>query len=221
MLSLGCLSAQRLARYLENRLDPDEREGAEEHLSGCAESRDRLVELHASRRGEPPLERAPESLKRAARAIPRRRRRRVRHPSGLPHRRYLAVAASLVAAVGMAALIYRGGPGRPQGPADTDALRDVATGPALLQPLAPDGEVASSAPIEFRWRGAPEAERYTLTVLDALGDIVLRESTPADRLEVAPAATGLEPGASYFWYVSAEMADGTSAQSEILDFSLR
>ena len=58
-------------------------------------------------------------------------------------------------------------------------------------------------------------------MLDALGDIVLRESTPADRLEVAPAATGLEPGASYFWYVSAQMADGTSAQSEILDFSLR
>ncbi len=68
----SCLTADRLTLYLEDALAPPEREAAEEHLSHCLVCRDRLAGTLKDDDEDFSLP-ASESLKQAARAIPRRR----------------------------------------------------------------------------------------------------------------------------------------------------
>lgn len=210
----GCQTPERLELYLDDGLEPDERARVEGHLSRCDACRRRLVGIHEARREETVTRRAPESWKRRAREIPRRRR--------TARRWQPALAAVLVLALGLA--VYRAvdvaRPAR-QAP-DAERLRTPPaspTGPAALAPA--DGAVVTPGAIEFRWSEVERARRYTLTVLDAEGDVVFRaETREAHRTVDWGQEEAPRDGRSYFWYVTAQLTDGTSTDSEIRRLSL-
>ena len=209
MLKGHCLETVHLRRYIDDRLDSEERRLAEAHLSDCGACRDGLVELYLERDEVSPVHRAPESLKQAARGVPKRR-------AVTRRRGYLAAAAVLAVALGLATLRVDDArpPSAPTGPG---ALRDPEA-PSELLAITPRGAVAMPVTLELRWSAVPGTRRYTATVLDSLGNIVRRESAQAERLELEPAS--LVPGAVYFWYVNAELEDGLEVQSEIVQFRL-
>jgi hypothetical protein len=213
VLKASCLTPERLTLYLGNRLAEAEREGAEAHLSDCEGCRNRLVVLYASRAGEdrPPF-RASEALKEAARAL-------ARPPERARSRRWLAAAAAVVtAALGLATFLELAPPEAPD-----DALRLDAPGLAAPLALAPaDGGAVSAAAIDFRCSAVAGARRYTLTLLDAMGEVVLRETAAQPRwaVDASPAGLNLRPGPTYFWYVAVDLVDGSSAESEVSSFTL-
>lgn len=210
MSGIGCQTAERLVLYLEDRLEPDERQRTEEHLSRCGDCRRQLVRIHAARREEAVTLRAPESWKRRAREIPRRRRETVR-------RWPAALAAVLVLALGLA--IYRAADiaWTPREAPDAERLRSSPRSPIGPVAVAPAADaVVAPGPIEFRWSEVVRARRYTLIVLDAQGDVVFRGESREAHQTVDSLAPG---GASYFWYVTADLTDGTSTDSEIQRFS--
>ncbi len=210
----SCLTADRLVLYLEDRLESPERTFTEEHLSECLACRDRLAGTFTSEEDEAVSLRAPESLKQAARAIPRRSAA----AAGSPW--YGALAAVLLAALGLTFYARFAGD-RQSGEAPDDTLRHG--GSAVLLALAPDaGAHLAAEVIQFRWTAVPEVRLYTLTVVDGTGNIVFRGDTSQDGLALDLAASGLafERGQSYYWYVTALLEDGTRLESEIRPWTL-
>lgn len=210
MTNQGCLSASDLARYLDGRLDAGERGRAEEHLSRCRSCRSRLAAAYRSR-AEPPVIAAPEELRRRARATAVR---------GAGPRRRMALAAVLIAGLGIAALVVQT---RRDTAPDPEALRAPpveAGGSEAPRLTAPDaGDEVPAGPVRFRWRPAPRARRYTLTVVDPLGNLVHRETAAEPEADVA--ADVFEAGREYFWYVTVVVEDGSTFESEVRSFTTR
>lgn len=215
---MPCLKPEQRRLYLEDRLDRVERAALEEHLSTCRDCRRRLVLTHEARSSEategpswPPVE---EELKERARAIVRSSR------GSAPRRRrgpWAVLAATLVAFLGLLALNGVREPSHP--PRDGgETLRAGGAGELRLELLdPPQGSVVDAGALELRWSAVPGAERYTFTLLDGLGNILLRSASPESSLSLDLSA--LDPpvaaGASCFWYVTAELSDGTALESEV------
>jgi hypothetical protein len=103
---------------------------------------------------------------------------------------------------------------------EADPFRAPPPGPANLVALAPeDGAIVAGGRIDFRWSALDQAERYTLSVLDGMGDIVFRGETrdveQSVDLEELP-----RDGRAYYWYITAKLRDGTSIDSDIRRFTL-
>ena len=212
------MTPEQLSLYLEDRLEDDAREHLEEHLSRCLSCRRRLVEAYEAARPEPAAEPVPAALVQRARALARRQRAAPRRRASLW---WGTAAAANAAIVSLVALDIGRDGARP--PTDPDALRSGDHGALRLQAVAPDdGAVVTGAPIALRWTALPGATRTTVTLVDPLGNIVLRTTTAGDHLLLDPAATDppLEPGTSWFWYVTVDLADGTSLESEVRAFTL-
>ena len=225
-VSPHCLREELLRRYLAGGLAADVRGAAEEHLADCPDCCRRLASLHHANRSEPArgletAHRVPEDLKRRVRDLPRRaaERRRVR---------WLAAAAAVVVASWGALLWTRTASGPP--PANGDPRGEPLRGEPLRgDPLRGDGgtsgpialvpedgtAVAAGTPILFGWTPVHEAARYTLVVVDAKGDVVARGRAEHDRLTLSDPLS--VPG-TYYWYVTAELGDGTHLESEVAGF---
>ena len=109
----------------------------------------------------------------------------------------LAIAASLIAAIGLGTWLARGG-------TDVDQLR----GPSVAIPLYAPAEtaLADSARV-FLWSGNPDATQY-LFELSTAGGNALFSATTTDSSLALPDSVRLAPGASYFWYVRATTPQG-------------
>ncbi len=116
----------------------------------------------------------------------------------------LAVAASLVLAVGVRQYRARG---------DTDLERGAGDAVALVAP-AP-GDVPAGAPLRFVWHAVPRATRYEVEVLAADGAAVA-SGTTADTVFALADARRLAPGTTYRWWVSAVGDDGAAARRSAL-----
>ena len=102
----------------------------------------------------------------------------------------LALAASLILAVGVATLVrdrnQRGG----------DTTRAAGHGLVLL---APPTELAPAESITFAWRPVAGAKRYRVELLDRADSVVFDQLTPDTTLTLPGAR--LEPGSGYRWWV--------------------
>ncbi len=115
----------------------------------------------------------------------------------------LAAAAALVLVVAL-------GPGRRLWEPHAETVRGGGAPFALVAPA--DAAAPSSGAVQFVWRSAPGAERYTLELLTSGGAMVLSRATADTTLALAlPAA--LAPG-DYRWWVSATAADGSVTRSD-------
>ena len=211
MGSNDCLSLEQLTRYLENRLEVDLRGRVEEHLSHCQACRRRLTESYEEGVSLPDVQ-APEDLKRRVLKLP---------GDTSQARRWMALAAVLVAGLGLAVLLdpVSRDPVNPD-PGTLRAPPQGAPQALELELLTPtSGVLETSGDRVFEWRGVPEARRYTLSIMNALGDVIYRETTP--ELSLIPPVGVLETEREYFWYVTAVLEDGTRLESEVWSFMRR
>ena len=123
----------------------------------------------------------------------------------------LALAASLVIAVGIGVL------GRGAGPATEDVFRGTGVAVTLLAPAA---DVRPGVPVTFAWRPVPGAARYALEVLDAAANVVFSSTTP-DTTATVTDARRLTPGAEYRWWVRAVDASGDQRVSPMRPLRVR
>lgn len=126
----------------------------------------------------------------------------------------LALAASLVLAVGGGVLLWRafgaGGDSR-------DVYRGAPAGVALVHPAGDVGVVDSRV---FTWRALPKARGYAFELLAADGTPVFSGET-ADTSLTLPASVHLRPGEPYRWWVRAELESGLEERSPTAEFRLR
>lgn len=233
---MPCLTSAQLSLFLEDRLAAAERDAAEEHLSQCATCRHQLVASHDARLAhEMPapeeMPTVPDELKQKALQISRRQvsKRQPAQKGGGTGRWWAIAAVLLVSALGLTTLDFD----RKVSPSvvdDPNALRSGNPGQSgssgqaggsdqiLLQAISPaDGAVVTEPSLELRWTAVPGARRYTLTLLDSLGNILSRTTTTEDHATVDPRQVEppVEPGSECFWYVTAQLADGGSVESAV------
>lgn len=222
---MPCLTHDDLGDFLADRLPVETRAHAEQHLSDCPACRRRLVALYGAERaedstssvattGSPAI--APQvtdELLQRARAIGRRAQADRRTPASYGR---LAAAAAVVVAIGLAGtqLTLRRPSPVPQ-PADT--LRSSSVSEEDFRALdPPDGADIVAADTTLRWTAMEGARGYTVTLLDDLGDIVHQASTDGARWELPNAATlPLNAGASYYWFVTVRLDDGTTLETDL------
>ena len=183
-----------LAAYLEHRLDDVSRRRLEAHLVDCAECRREVMEGERTLRGAP--------SRRAAAWRP------------------LAVLATLAAAAAVLfTVLPRGG---------TSEGRTIERSPdAPLRAVMPivvvepeDAARLTTAPTTFVWRGAPGVSLYKFTLTDEQGHVLWSTST-RDSLLRPPASLEVPASASYYWYVDALRADGSTVSSGVHAFRVR
>lgn len=212
---MPCLTPELRTLYLENRLERDERERVEAHLSACSRCRRVLVAGYEATLPEPASVVVPSDLLRRGRSVGRRVAGRA------VLRVWLAAAAAVAAGLGLVVLQLPRTPDRHEVP-DPEALRTVASGDHQIAALAPtDGEIVSASALELRWTELPAARDYTLTVTDGLGDVVFQETTSDGRFQLDLEALDppLPRGIPLYWHVSADLVDGTSQPSQIRHFT--
>lgn len=222
------LSDEQLTLFLEDRLDAADRHAAEDHLSRCDGCRRRLVEAH--HHGLRPEPFAAGTLGAEAFELPvdiqQRARALARQQLATGRRRWLpwvlgtaasAVAALLILLVGRppqsvpAPTLQSGG---------TAVLRseDVASPWGKVSPA--DGSRQTGPEVELGWSLEAPTRRLILTVLDDLGNIRWRSEVKGDRqpLTAEDLSPSLRPGATVYWYLTAQLDDGSTVESEIASF---
>jgi hypothetical protein len=127
--------------------------------------------------------------------------------------RTLALAASVVLALGAGTWMLRGGPAR----LADDTVRGGAGGFALVTPPA---GAETARPVVLRWHGVPEARSYAVELLGEDGAPVRAWSTADTALAIADSIP-LEAGRSYAWWVRARRTDGSEVRSPVARFTLR
>jgi hypothetical protein len=131
-------------------------------------------------------------------------------------RRWLTVGAPLAAAAALVLLIAN--PFAEPRAADP-LLRDgQSAGMEPLSAVAPaNGARVSMGALVFQWRRRGEETFYELTLTDANGDVVFNEGT-SDTLLILPRSVGLQPEATYFWYVDALLTGARSVTTGVHEF---
>lgn len=196
-------------------MPPADRSVAESHLASCRHCRERLIALYDNEEEARFEETAPSSLTRRVTKAP------VHWINSLRPYVPLALAASVVIAVGFSIFVYR----NPQSTSETPPLGGMrrSNGPANDLALAspPNGAQLNPGPVEFRWTDAGNSARYEFTVTDEKGDIIVQEKLTASSLVIDIAKLRLSSQRNYYWSVSARLPDGTSRASGIAGFTLR
>ena len=129
-----------------------------------------------------------------------------RKPATAPRSVWLALAAVLLAAVGLASW---------------NALRDPTGGASFrgqewaIQSAVPEDRTLPRDAAELLWSAGPEGTTYTLTVsADGTRTLVQEEAWPEASYRIAPQLLSeLDPGTRLLWRVQARLPDGTSISS--------
>ncbi len=200
----------RLDAYLAAGLTESERTELEEHLADCPACRHRLVALRIEHQ-EAAMVAAPSAEARA----------RALALGGEPSqtRRIGLLAAGLAMVVlGGGLWLRTSGPARisetnPDLPGSVLRLEDVAMTLELSSPV--DGAVLELGPVEMQWTPVVDVVSYRLIILDAAG-VPFEEHRTEDPRWVWQGRLGVA-----FWYVEAELTDGTRIESEPHQFEMR
>ncbi len=195
-----------------------DRETAESHLVSCRLCRTRLIALFDEAGERSLAETVPVALKnRAVQSAPVDRPAKSVFDSFRPYVP-VALAATIVLAVGLSVLVYRNQTTTQR----TTEFRqtDRSTGEiSLTNP--PNGAALTSGQLEFRWGAVGADARYEFTVTDEKGDLMLQEKPPSNFLTLDTVAARLSPGQRYYWSVTARLPDGTRRESPIAGFTVK
>lgn len=116
----------------------------------------------------------------------------------------LAAAAALLLVVWPRAA-DRGGPGAP-------VVRDADPATAGVAVVTPDS--VATVPLTFAWHPVPTATTYRVALTNPSGELIWSGAT-SDTVLAIPDSVALAAGRSYYYYVDALLADGTSITSGV------
>ena len=182
------LTEAEVVAYLGHELTDHPLRQVEQHLAGCSECRDEIVE-------------AREIL-----AQPRRSRWRVLAPA-------VAAAAAIVLFI-----VWPVNPDTQPGPPqhrDAPLSGVAASAPSPIAPVGPAIRLD-----EMVWSRVADADRYRLTLYNADGDVVWRETT-TDTSVPFPDSVELHRGLPYLWKVEARVGWDVWQSSDLTQFELR
>ena len=193
----------RLQAYLAGRLSVEERVVLERHLADCEACRSRLVELHFEpdevEQAFPPLEPWLSRARALGDTVPRVGRVRM-------------LAAGLAAAALGGGLWLSWNRQAPSSEAGSDAggpvfrVEDAVQTLELLTPA--EGTLLPRGPVDLKWTAVVDAVYYRVVVLDLAG-VPLAEHRTEEPHWRWPGGAG-----DSFWYVEAELSDGSRLESE-------
>lgn len=136
-----------------------------------------------------------------------------------PSRRVRWPILAPVAAAAAAILLFVVWPqigGTPTSPSQyRESPAAAAVVPTAIAPIGPAREVR-----EFVWSRAVDADQYRLTLYDADGSVIWRETT-ADSLLPPPDSVPLRPGRQYLWKIEARVGWDVWESSELTEFRLQ
>jgi hypothetical protein len=192
-----------------------DRSTVESHLAVCRDCRDRLIALYDNETDARFTENAPASLKRKVTNTP--------VPSIPFLRRHLplALAATVVIAVGLSFFVFRNIRSMSQLPPISDTRRSNGQASDLKLTSPPIGAQLNAGQVEFRWTDASNSGRYEFTLTDEKGDVIAQEKPTTTSLVVDTVMLRLSTQRNYYWSVSAKLPDGTRRESEVSSFTLR
>jgi len=188
------LSAAEIAGFIDQTLEGESRARAVEHLATCERCRDELAacaRLAAS---------APATAVRPAAW------------------RFVASFAAVL----MIAVVLRSGWRSPSPAVDERNAAAERSAPLVsrIKTVFPEDSVPiRRSRLRFIWNSDRAASSYHLTITDATG-IAAWTGDVADTAFALPDSVHLLPSSMYFWRVEAPHADGTSAQSSAVAFSV-
>lgn len=137
---------------------------------------------------------------------------RLRRKAGSPVR-WLGIAAAAAAVI--AVVVVSRPAGRPS--AGTTPTVRGDTGASAVSMVQPAKDATLAAPPVFVWRAVPGATAYRITVSRADGDSVWTASVPDTSARAPASALAAD---TYYWYVDAILADGSSRAGTPHRFSL-
>jgi hypothetical protein len=215
MQSNQCPDSVNRQSFLGGTMSPSDRTAVESHLAACRDCRERLIALYDNENDARFSENPPSSLK-----------RRVTNTSGpsIPFvRRHLplALAATLVVAIGLSFFALRNIRSTSEAPPVSDTRRSNAPTSGLMLTSPPSGAQLNAGKVEFRWTDASNSGRYEFTLTDEKGDVIAQEKPTTSSLLVDTVKLRLSSQRNYYWSVSAKLPDGTSRESEVGNFTLR
>ncbi|MBK6842761.1 MAG: hypothetical protein IPK33_06130 [Gemmatimonadetes bacterium] len=178
-----------LLAVVERRGSDDDRLLTMDHVMGCASCREGFDLLRAVHDAEP------------QRARPAR-----------PAWTSMALAASLLLAVGISAVRWR----TASGP-DVETMRGSV---ALPTAIAPTDVVPADSARTFVWHAVAGALRYDLELLRADGGL-LHSAATSDTTYALPMTVALGAGTQYQWLVSAELPGAQHAVAPGVVFTIR
>lgn len=186
--------------FLEGRLTPSERTSLEQHLVTCLRCRVGLISQFDTR----------EEAKGVSSLTKQRS----------PRYKWMALAASVVIAVGMTLLVWNYGL-RSRTVPTVEPTRSSSTNYAFMLISPADGAQLPRTTVEFAWQAFANNARYSFTLTNEKGDIVIRESSANNKIVVDLAR--LEPPSlqTYYWTVTAQLPDGTSVESGVAGFKIK
>lgn len=207
----SCPSAQTLTLFLRGK-KAGSRDEIELHLSHCRSCRQRVVSLFDGASGS--VGASVPSVGTAARGTFQGRRMVVVSGIGL------AAAVTLVAG-----LVYWGSDSgilnSRQAVSQGEVFRQGAPTVALPRLLGPaEGAVLPRRAVGLKWQPVADATSYTVTFTDATGTIIARPTTSESEISVELSTSPWRPGKSYYWYVSARLADGSLRESDPRGFAV-
>lgn len=128
----------------------------------------------------------------------------------------LALAATLLLAVGLVSQLRPSRPGLPELP-ETSIVRS-----SRLELLAPQGDI-TGIPEQLMWSGVDDAATYRVTVERPGGDIVWQQDVAAEQIEIEDVVRrSLQPAVVYSWAVEALDKEGSLlARSAIGTFRIQ
>lgn len=215
MQSNRCPDSVTWQSFLGRMMPPADRSAAESHLARCRHCRERLIALYDNEEEARFEETAPSSLTRCVTQTP------VHWINSLRPYAPLALAATLVIAVGSSIFVYRNTQSTSETPPVGGMRRSNGPTSDLALASPPNGAQLNAGPVEFRWTDAGNSGRYEFTLTDERGDIIVQEKLTASSLVIDIAKLRLSSQRNYYWSVSARLPDGTSRASGIAGFTLR
>ncbi len=205
----SCPSADRLARCVLGKARRKERAEIVGHAANCAACAEALKGLLALSAG---TEEAAAKLAARPSRLGAGKSERARSVRFRPFLKPAVVTAAVLVVAALAVWIPRF--------TNRSAVRGgTAKRIVLVSPLkkAPAGNV-----LEFKWRGADEADGYTVELFDKSFRSLWRSGrVTGDEIRLPDDVRGrLTPGETYYWTVRTAVAGGAEIKSSLAEFSL-
>lgn len=232
-----CTSDEKLAAYIDGRLDDSQRMKVQHHLAVCDRCL-RTVGWLTANRDPQTYQPVPDALlRRAVEPVPER-------PSRM--RWHWVLAPTLAAAALVSVAVLRS----PQAPPDPPVLRadlrapdlpapEISPMPVVHPPMRPTqaqsravalpsqsiellapraGAAIAASGIRMEWKTVPSALYYEVHVVNAVGDLAWQRQTTQTVVRAEPNA--LAPG-KYFYWIVAHLPEARTLKSGVLGFEVR